>query len=1489
MWTDPRNALDAHLKTSHTLQIESLVVGEWNMNDFVTLDNYGVYRNRPGQPTSKYYRAPLDYDKQDAADSYLDSEQSVFSFSDFVDTSGCAVFKEVIDVDRELYFSLKDCFNPFRPRSGINKAMYFEGEYIEDVRTARRPRYYMCSRDDPFKYWNSYRQQVIDLTATELGISQQASTGYDPSIGYIIDDTAPFAVYNAVVPMNKIIVKMQTNMADATYDEVRTHDDNIIDDPFASIDNSTIPKRWRIEYLDEYDNWQQAMEFDENSSRSDNSAIVPWDGYVELSYGVKAPERFRTSFNLVEYLDGLGNLPQRGLTDGEAYVIGFDNGVGDLYIWDASVLDWYTEAVSFGFTLTETDDTKRIGLIKSLVSPRSFTKDGKTVYADIVYAKGLRIVVDTMFGPDKTFNLIELSPRLRADLSTYTNSYSFVKTIANDATGLPVGGLLASNGDISLSNYDGAFSSFNESSIIAGYLKPNVKFDFYEAILAVDGYDKFIPMKTMYAESFPDSSGGMTDIQIPVRDAFFRLEDATAPQMLATDISLTGAVALLLDSIGFSNYVFKGFDDILGSLSDDRAELQAKLDDGIITIAEYDTQLAIIESDREYFASYADPVIPYFTIEPDISVAQVLVNLAMATQAAMFFDEYNNFVLMPKEHILPASGSRSADVVLYGQESGTNLPNIISIDNSVTTILNDGVINYSVKYIQRSFSKLSQAFYVDHDKTFTYKPVLLWEVAAQQETKTVNEASKQGSGYSLGAAALNTTLSASAPTVVNNVVTNNVIDLGESIYWLGRFQGYLFANGEIIRYDAIEYDVSGTGKVWITSNQQYQKYFAKLPFNGKIFPTGSVRIWTEPFYVEFSGAPATTGLDADVTYKNGAVSKHGRAQFGTEIVEHPAGLPEYWYDDDNVRGCRMKGDYLFNTTPTNKISYPAEGALGNAIGMRTDIAKLSRRTGIIKNFMRRQVASDNLTTVPRVTSSGTIQSSALVFSGPNEQLSASPTLNEIDRKDFISYVYKNLDGAFKHFGTRLRLIGKLKINGKVQDPSNSFQMFSVQPTSAKETVTIDGGSAGIGVGVNPDTNCGYYFEVAALTTDNINEYNKSTGGVDAVLHNVMFYKLVPDTDGNAIPKKLWGGIANIIVDEGIFVGQDRVGQQENPSVYDLAVEYENRGSVRRFYLYINNAQVAYVDDSSPLPQYTGSCLFVRGTTEAMFENFYALQDIVARNTESTVINEISAAFGPEQITTSQLMNKYSLPGFIKSTYLTGIGTGSSPRYKIYLEEFGTIMREVGYFNIKYDQAYPAFSAKIAKTFTNERGYTVSNFIAGSYGAEFLVFNSTDKAITLDETTGNYLRIIGVTFTQNTLETLTVDDYMKDRSRLSDPVVINNVIKSPVEAEKVYDDVKKSRSKYGRKQFALESLYIQSNDAARSLMDWIVNKTLRERQTVQMELFGTPQLQLGDIVTIDYELPDGSAFTDPAKQFSVFEISQSKADADIITNVRVVEI
>jgi hypothetical protein len=170
-----------------------------------------------------------------------------------------------------------------------------------------------------------------------------------------------------------------------------------------------------------------------------------------------------------------------------------------------------------------------------------------------------------------------------------------------------------------------------------------------------------------------------------------------------------------------------------------------------------------------------------------------------------------------------------------------------------TKIINNGRINYVTRYIQRSVSSLNQAIKVDQDRTYVYKPVLLWEIADQQENKTVNEQSKSG-GYALGAVALNTTLSASVPYVENNIIRNNIIDIGENVYWLPRFQGYLYANGEVIRYDAVEYTIPGQGTFFLTSNQEYQKYFSTLPFNGKMYATGNIRIYTEPFYEELESA-----------------------------------------------------------------------------------------------------------------------------------------------------------------------------------------------------------------------------------------------------------------------------------------------------------------------------------------------------------------------------------------------------------------------------------------------------------------------------------------------------------------------------------------------------------------------------------------------------------------------------------------------------------
>jgi regulator of replication initiation timing len=1294
--------------------------------------------------------------------------------------------------------------------------------------------------------------------------------------------------------------------------------------------------------------------------RRDGSPIVDWDGYVEVFYGVKFPEEFNDSFHLVAYIDDEIKLPNNPL-NGEAYILRADkNNAGELYIWNSTIEDWVVQPAIYGFSLYEEDDTKQAGIINSLINPKYFRQSGNIVYRDLVFIKGLRLAVETMEAPDTTFDLIELSPRLRADMSKYVESYSFVKSIANEASGLPVGGLLASNGDVTILNDDGAFTINNElrfvddidsfntpriGSLVAKYLKPNIKFIFYEAVLNVNGYNKYIPMKSLYAENFTGTSGGQSELSIPLRDFFFRLESLRAPSMFFTNVSLTSAVAMLLDNIGFSNYVFKGFDEIqFGDLSSEQINakinelqqrinelrnrnnfLQQELEKLKISLAndfftdiarealqnrikqfeiaiknnqsEINSFLQIInnlKNPQSFLQSIKDPVIPFFFVNPDASVAQALIDLAISCQAAMFFDEYNRLVVMPKEYILPNEGERSSDIVLYGQvtqenEQTTSLPNIVNIQNAETQVFNDGVIQYNIRYIQREVTTIPQIDYLDQDKVYGYKPVLLWEVGESQELKTTNEETKSQAGYALGAAPLNSDLSDEIPVVENNTIINNIIDLGDNVYWLPRFQGYLFANGEIIRYDAIEYNISGTGIVWMTSNQQYQQYFAKLPFNGKIYPTGNVRIFVEPNYIEYEGAEQTDNLPQNVRFQNGPVKRHGRGQFGTEIVAHSAGLPPYWSNNNNVRGCRMVSSFIFSTTPTENITYPAFSVSGSAIGVDNILAQRSTRNGIIKNFLRQSYPTDDIVKTLQSTQSGTIQSSALVFAGPQE----FPT--DIPKRDFISYVYKKLDAPYKHVGARIRIIGGLKNNDKIQSPLNAATYFNVEARSARDSINLDGGSAGIGIGVNPSTNYGYFFEICALTADNLEQYrdvDQETGAVNKVLHNIIFYKTVRNNEtGEAIPYKLWGGTAKIIVDEGLFVGMDRIVIEESPKVYDLAVEYEDvaPGGPRKFYLYINNTQIAIVDDPLPLPEYSNLALFVRGGSEAMFEHVYALQNLMARNTGETVFNQIADAFSLDKVTSIEALRKYSMSGFIKSAYLSGISPQHSPNFKMYFEEFGTIMRECVYFNIRYDQAYPALLAQPAPTFGQERGYSISGFYAGSYGAEFLIFNNNDTFVELDETTGNYLRIIGVTFTQNISQELTVDDFFKERSSLSNPFVVDGLIRSPIAQQKVFDDIKSSRKKHGKREFSFNPAYIQSTDDANEMMEWLINKTLKNRLMLDVEIFGTPQLQLGDIISMNYDLPEGVKFVDPNKQFVVYSIQQNKSFTELTTNLRVVEI
>lgn len=1458
--------LQKHLELSSTIESEAVVTAEWNMNVPDNIQKLGNYRYRPED--TKFNALPNSFDLTDVAGYYTgatDSDVTIdYGFTDEDDIVKPLLFKYPKEKEK-LYYSLEDCVKPFRPRSGINKSSFFKDKYFShpNENMYLRPRYYMPTKDDLFKYWRSYRTESTGSTLNnankEYGVSEYGVSGIHP-----ITDANPFVVYKDKVPANRLVVKVQTNVGGLDQGPFNNGEFASLDDPFFGEANKTVPQKFKVQYLSENNEWIDAAEFDQGSTRDDGvSPVFDYDGYLSLEYGLIVPETYRNSFVFVKEIRSELELPPAA-NFGESFLLSeSEEDQGTIIIYNGNAFEQFP--ARYGWRIGSNDTTQSTTFIKELVNPSYYIESNSNVpvYRDFVWIKGIRLVVQTMNTPNTPLELIELSPRLAANISDRVINYNVTKTLSDlTSSAVPVGNLVASIGNINIFddnqafNYNNAWNDETKTgSIVAKYLFKNVKFLFFDVIKNVENVNYYVPVKTLYTEGIPQVDRTAGTIAISLRDFYFYLESMKAPRILLTDVSLSQAVCILLDHVGFSNYIFKRL------------------------------------------STESDPIIPYFFIAPEQNVAEVLNQLALATQSAMFFDEYNNFVVMTKEYLLEDSGVREVNKELYGQdmlvdESGnkyaylgnvylnSELPtikqlgaylsfedggvyswsdsqaafvkvgqsqyvlpaNIEAIASEDQKVYNAGTINYTARYIQRSYASLQQSLHVD--KTWVYKPVLLWEVGGTQATRSSNNTAQEG--YALAAMPLNTTLSENVPTVVNHQTINNVMDVGENAYWITRYKGLLYANGEIIKYDAVQYNVTGVGNVWISSNLEYQKYFSQIPFNGKIYPTGLIRIYSEPFFETIEGITKA---------KNGKVLQHGRGQFGTPIVNHPAGLSPYWASNDNVRGLNMQSDLLYTTeiepeTPETEVG---------AAGISNAIAQRSTRNGIIKNFVSSAFATETDVNRLKTTTAGTIQSSAFVVSGPT---------NIDTPRDFVTYVHKPLDGAYKHFGTRMRIIGKIEALGdRSQTPTGSMNYFNVAGTDPTQTISIGGGSGGISI-VNPKTNNGYYFEIAALTSANIERYleENEDGETISAIDNILFYKIKKNSSASgsqdkAIPEKLWGGIGNIVVDDGNFTGQNRFFGEQTPTVYDIAIEYVDvNENTRKFYLYINQNLVKVIVDEDPIPFTNPSIApFVRGTSKLMFENLYALSKNYAVNTVFDVNTPISGIFGDQdqEVSASEALNKYALSGAIQQTYLSGIRSDNQPDYSIYFEEFGTIMREAGYFNIKYDRAYPAIYAKIAPTFNRLKGYTVSGFTADSYGAEFLVFNNTDTVLNLDETTGNYLRILGVTFTQDTTNSITVDDYLQRRGNLADAELEgNDILTSPYKFIEQYDKIKVSRLQYGTNEFSLDSPYIQSQDMAEDVLGWLIEKNQRPRKAIGIKVFSNATIQLGDIVTIDYKTNDG---------------------------------
>jgi hypothetical protein len=332
--------LKNHLETSFSVESEPAVVAEWNMNIPGNIQKIGNYRYR--ENSSQYSVIPNAFDISDPGNFYTGATDANVAVQNGLeeDETTPQVFVYQKDKERMLY-SLEDCLKPFRPRSGINKLSYFNNKYLSfpNVNMFLRPRYYMSNKNDEFKYWRSYRTEINPVTNvnSEYGVSKNSSTGR-----YVIEDTNPFVTYKEAVPANRIVVKVQTNVGPIDLGPFRTSGGSTLQDPFFGESKKTVPRVFRVEYLDQSNQWLPAYSFDESSLRDDQeSPIFGADGHLSLEYGIEVPFNYRNNFIFVDTVKSSVVLPENNII-GRAYLVTpTDNAKGTLHVFNGQTYDTF--------------------------------------------------------------------------------------------------------------------------------------------------------------------------------------------------------------------------------------------------------------------------------------------------------------------------------------------------------------------------------------------------------------------------------------------------------------------------------------------------------------------------------------------------------------------------------------------------------------------------------------------------------------------------------------------------------------------------------------------------------------------------------------------------------------------------------------------------------------------------------------------------------------------------------------------------------------------------------------------------------------------------------------------------------------------------------------------------------------------------------------------------------------------------------------------
>ena len=177
---------------------------------------------------------------------------------------------------------------------------------------------------------------------------------------------------------------------------------------------------------------------------------------------------------------------------------------------------------------------------------------------------------------------------------------------------------------------------------------------------------------------------------------------------------------------------------------------------------------------------------------------------------------------------------------------------------------------------------------------------------------------------------------------------------------------------------------------------------------------------------------------------------------------------------------------------------------------------------------------------------------------------------------------------------------------------------------------------------------------------------------------------------------------------------------------------------------------------------------------------------------------------------------------------------NSPDNKVsFIEEFGKTVREIRHVKANFAQsaAIPLYASTGINKFATILGSKFSN-----HAAEIFVINNASSFIPLSVGNEQQFFVLG-----NYVDNGSQHEYTEPVSE-----------STPLEPA------------------TFQSMWIQSESDAKALYGWIKNQWSKQQQSVNMEIFGNPAIEVGDIITINYPKND----LDGTKKFLVTNVNTS---------------